>query len=145
MDEKKNHFLSWGEWIWSYKYTECIVCHTTDYKHCGKWVCHWCYDKKRGKYESRKKKHNIYAKRYIEKHPEIVQKCRKRWDEWTREVADIHNCLRKGKYWEKHKKPCIYYKNRPIPLDITSKDKEIQALWKRVKDYIDNRKCGKKV
>ena len=126
-------------WRWAMKHDQCIKCNTTESEHKGLWLCTKCWDKRRDSRESRKKKTQEYKKKYAESHPEIVAKIREWWKEWQKENSEVFAILATGKRWKKAGKPCIEYKGKPIPLDITSKDKEEKRKWQAVKHYIDNR------
>jgi len=75
----------------------------------------------------------------METKPGAKEKVAERSKAWHRSKNEIMVILNKGKYWKKIGKPCIEYKGKPIPLDITSKDKEEKRKWQAVKQYIDNR------
>lgn len=135
--EKKTHFMYFGQIVWSRKFENCQICKKTDNKHVWVWLCMICYDRKRVKTKKVIERMKIYRQNYIIKNPEKRKESSKKYEEKRKEKKDIINCLRKWRRYKKQNKPCMIYKNRYIPIDITSRDPEVQKLWTRVKDYID--------
>mgnify|MGYP003440503421 CR=1 FL=1 len=127
-------------WTWSRNYTECIICHTTKHKHCWRWRCVGCYEKDRAKRPVRRRKTNEYKLKYARTHKQSEQ-TRANWKLWCKSNWEVLNILAKGRRWQRNWIICTLYKNRPIPLDITSRDTEIQRKWNLVKSYLDNKKC----